>query len=87
VLCARNGRDALQVLTGIGGAVDAVITDLSMPLMDGPALIEALKTAVPRARVILSTGQEQPAWFQGPVLRKPFTVLELLSLLRQSLDA
>jgi len=88
VLCARNGKDALHVLSVSGGAVDAVVTDLAMPVMDGLALIAALRSVAPAARVILSTGQEQPVdGFAGPVLRKPFSFVELLSVLRRSLDA
>ena len=82
---AADGAEAVAVVGGTDP--DVVLMDLSMPVMDGPALVEALKAAAPRARVILSTGQEQPAWFAGPVLRKPFTFLELLSVLRRSLDA
>jgi CheY-like chemotaxis protein len=87
VLCARNGRHALEVLAGSGQSVDAVVTDLAMPVMDGLALIQALRSVAPRARAILSTGQELASGFEGPLLRKPFTVVELLSVLRRTLDA
>ena len=87
VLCARNGKQALEVLAGSGLAVDAVVTDLSMPVMDGLALIEALRAVAPGARAILSSGQEPPSAYDGPLLRKPFTVVELLSVLRRTLDA
>jgi PAS domain S-box-containing protein len=87
VLCARNGKHALEVLASSGLSVDAVVTDLAMPGMDGLALIDALRSAAPRARAILSTGQEPASGFAGPLLRKPFTVLELLSVLRRTLDA
>jgi PAS domain S-box-containing protein len=86
VLCARNGKQALEVLAGSGLSVDAVVTDLAMPVMDGLALIEALRRVAPRARAVLSTGQEPESGFDGPLLRKPFTVMELLSVLRRTLD-
>ncbi len=87
VLCARNGQDALAALAGVAGEVRAIVTDLAMPVMDGVALVSAVREIAPRARLILATGQEQAAGdFPGPVLRKPFTLFELLSVLRRSLD-
>jgi PAS domain S-box-containing protein len=88
VLCARNGQDALAVLAGVPGEVKAIVTDVAMPVMDGVALVSAVRQVAPQARLILATGQEQAAGgFPGPVLRKPFTLVELLSVLRRTLDA
>jgi CheY-like chemotaxis protein len=45
---ARDGREAVAILD-IGPVPDIVITDLTMPLMDGPALIRRLRSHPPTA--------------------------------------
>ncbi len=43
VVLKENGRDALAYLRDVPGSVDLLITDLMMPIMDGFALLEAIK--------------------------------------------
>jgi YesN/AraC family two-component response regulator len=50
---ARNGEEALQLCRFY--TPDVVITDISMPVMDGLALFRALKQELPAAKVILLT--------------------------------
>ena len=42
VLTAGNGREALDILQN-GEAVDFVMTDMSMPVMDGAALVHEIR--------------------------------------------
>lgn len=51
--CA-NGQEALEFIAG--HAVDAVITDIRMPEIDGLALIRELRATDPRIRCILMSG-------------------------------
>jgi CheY-like chemotaxis protein len=52
---AFSPRDALQVLSG-GGAVDAMITDYSMPGMSGIELAHAARGLRPGLPIMVSTG-------------------------------
>jgi EAL domain-containing protein (putative c-di-GMP-specific phosphodiesterase class I)/DNA-binding NarL/FixJ family response regulator len=53
VLEATDGQQALVLLENFPERVDAIITDLDMPNMDGIALIRRLGEAVPDAGVVL----------------------------------
>lgn len=55
VLSAGNGAEALKLLD-TGAAVDLMVTDLSMPAMDGLALIREAQNRRPDLPVILLTG-------------------------------
>ena len=55
VLTAANGTEALSLLAA-GEAVDAIVTDLSMPGMDGLALIRAAQECRPGLPAVLLTG-------------------------------
>lgn len=54
VILAENGQDAMRKLKGQN--VDLVITDISMPVMDGLALLDFLVKEVPGLPVITFTG-------------------------------
>jgi CheY-like chemotaxis protein len=55
VLAAANGTEALGLLAA-GEAVDALVTDLSMPGMDGIAVIRAAQERRPGLPAMLLTG-------------------------------
>lgn len=54
VITADNGRAALQILDR--AAIDVMVTDLNMPVMDGMALLKALKEFAARPAVVVLTG-------------------------------
>jgi CheY-like chemotaxis protein len=56
VLDAGDGRVALQVLEREGGEVDLLITDVVMPGMNGPELVEQVRQRWPDLRVVFSSG-------------------------------
>ena len=92
---AENGRDALELVER--DPPDVVITDISMPVMDGMELGRALRERFPLVKVVFLTGFDEFAYAQQAVqmqaedyLLKPVTaaaVLELLGRLRAKLDA
>jgi len=83
---ARDGIEALELLTQ--NQYDVILSDVSMPGLDGPALYEALR-ATPHTtpRVIFmsgNTGSGKHATFlqraNEPVLEKPFKLEAVRSL-------
>jgi two-component system response regulator NreC len=55
---ATNGTEVLEMLNQ-GLEADVVLTDISMPEMDGISLIKALKTAYPDIKVVILSMLDQ----------------------------
>jgi PAS domain S-box-containing protein len=92
VLTAANGRAALAAYERHGGQVRVVLTDMSMPLMDGPATIRALLAIDPTIRIIGCSGlRSDPSAEQvkglmvKAFLTKPFSASSLLATLQKVL--
>lgn len=83
VVLAKHGRQALTVLDNL--LPDLVITDLTMPWMSGPQLIQAMQDD-PRLApipVLCITGDAWATHPTGyPILEKPFPVAELIDNVR-----
>ena len=92
VLLATSGDAALETLRG--RPVDAVISDMRMPGMDGATLLEQVHAGWPQAVRILLTGQADmnstvAAINRGRILRylsKPWDEPELLATVREGLE-
>ncbi len=61
VLTANNGSSGLRMFLDRQNEIQAVITDMVMPGMDGPALIAELKKTDPSVRIIATTGMTTEA--------------------------
>ncbi len=57
VLLAEDGPTALAVFAQQIGHIDAVVTDLAMPKMDGVTLVHTLRRISPELKIIVSTGR------------------------------
>jgi two-component system, cell cycle sensor histidine kinase and response regulator CckA len=84
VLEAGDGDEALELVHGREGALDLVITDIIMPGLSGPALVERLLPEASDLRVLYITGYSEEAIRQqgvlpagGALLEKPFTAHQL----------
>lgn len=89
VVQARNGREALGVLAR--EAVDLVVSDVMMPLLDGIGLVHVIRTSPSTTSlpiILLTAGAHQPAASAGAdaLLAKPFTLSDLEALVRRCLD-
>jgi hypothetical protein len=89
-LTAADGVEALAIYAEQGHSIDAVLTDVMMPIVDGVALSRALKKMNPKVRIIAATGaaeesrkQELKAFQVSQILAKPFTVGVLLAALEE----
>ena len=56
VLLAADGAEAVSLYAPRRKEIDVVITDMAMPIMDGPATIIALKAINSEVKIISSTG-------------------------------
>ena len=88
VTCASDGIEALSHFAKDGAGFDVVITDLMMPLLDGPTTIRGLRRLNPSIKIIAMTGyasREIVANLGGHAvdghLPKPFTAQKLLNML------
>ena len=86
VLSARNGKEALGLLDG--HPLNAVVTDLFMPEMDGIETIAALRRKLPGVKVVAMSGRPGVDYLTVArelgvthTLRKPFEIDELLKAL------
>jgi len=56
VMLAHHGADAVALYAQHRHRIAVVLTDMAMPVMDGPATIIAIKTIDPEAKIIGSSG-------------------------------
>lgn len=88
-LAAADGAEAVALFAERGSEVAAVLTDMAMPGLDGPATIQALRDLDPQVRILGASG-----WMADPrrvenlrhFLPKPCTAERLLRTLREVLD-
>lgn len=81
VLSAENGDRALALMATVAEQPDLVLTDVAMPGMSGPELVQRLRERGIDAPVLLTSGHaETPAArFGTPFLPKPFSRGALLA--------
>jgi len=91
---AANGASAVVIFAARKDEIALVITDMAMPIMDGPMSIRAILQMKPDARFIVISGVASRANFgllQNLAIRhmlpKPFTAEALLGAVRAALDA
>lgn len=83
-----NGEEALLVMAK--EAVDIVITDIRMPIMDGLKLTEAIRTNYPKTRIIILSGYDDFEYARTAIkqgvqdyLLKPVSEEELIPSIRK----
>ncbi|MBI1764764.1 MAG: PAS domain S-box protein [Acidobacteria bacterium] len=93
VLTASDGAEAIALFAQHRDEIKAVLTDLMMPLMDGVALIRALRKLSPDVRIIASSGlasngktAEVSDEGAQAFLPKPYTASLLLQTLARVLN-
>jgi DNA-binding NtrC family response regulator len=92
IATAADGADALEQLEREAPAIDAVVSDIVMPRMNGVQLMERLSRSHPTLPVILMSGyataQLADRGIAAPcsVLNKPFAPERLLAEVRRCLD-
>jgi len=92
VVTAEDGAEALEILTGEGGAFDLLLTDIKMPIMDGIALALAAARDFPKLTILLMTGfadqRERASGLDAivhDVITKPFAVADIRTAVADAL--
>jgi signal transduction histidine kinase len=93
VIEARSGEAALSILGQENEPIDLLITDVVMPEMDGPALVEEVRSRRPDMKVIFISGYAESAFRQqasdGSMLHflaKPFSLKQLATKVKDVLE-
>ncbi len=88
-----SGAEALQVFETHGEQIRLAIVDTTMPGMDGPATVAALRARRPGLAIVMMSGWHEPRWDPSPQTRpdaflpKPFDLVSLADATRTALDA
>ena len=92
-ISAADGAEGLAVYKERPGKVDLVLTDMSMPEMDGPSMIKTLRSIDPSIKIVGMSGlmnSEQTAELESlqvaAFLTKPFTAEKLLNAISDVLS-
>lgn len=94
VLEATNGAEAIQIAEAYRTEIDMILTDVVMPDIGGPALVEVLAPQIAGLRVLFMSGYTDQEvirrgvdQFHAGFIGKPFSPDELARKVREVLDA
>ena len=91
VVAAENGEVALERLNAMDLPPDLLVTDVVMPVMDGPTLVAAARERYPDLKIIFMSGYAEEQLRSSVeidnagFLAKPFSVAEITDLVRRTL--
>ncbi|MDR3179674.1 MAG: response regulator [Holosporaceae bacterium] len=90
VIEASNGESAMEFIRKATKPIDLVITDVVMPKMDGPTLMENIKKHSPQMKVIFISGYTEDSFRESLAndstvhfLSKPFNLKELAQKVKE----
>lgn len=93
VLLAENGAEALAIYEKERGCIQAIITDMMMPVMDGPTMITSLRQMQAKLPIIASSGLNESinvgratAAGVNHFLAKPYSAETVLRVLHEVLS-
>jgi signal transduction histidine kinase len=90
VITAADGAEALDLVRQNDGEIDLVITDVVMPNLSGPEMVQRLRANRPGTKVIFMSGYAKQgslaAIEEAEILEKPFSPQTILTLIRKVLD-
>jgi CheY-like chemotaxis protein len=94
VILAKDGFEALRIYRQIGKQIGLIILDFFLPIMDGDAVFDELRSINPDVSVVLSSGFAEHSKL-GPMLEaglrgfipKPYTCQKLLEQVCSILDS
>jgi two-component system, cell cycle response regulator CpdR len=94
VVSARDGGEALDIVTREEGRFDLLLTDIKMPVMDGIALALSVARDYPELTILLMTGyadqRERAHGLEAlihDVISKPFSLEQIRAAVKSALSA
>jgi two-component system cell cycle sensor histidine kinase/response regulator CckA len=92
VVCASNGEEGLEILEQRSD-FDLLVSDVVMPLMDGPTMVRAARKLYPDLPILFMSGYAEEQLRKSinienvAFLPKPFSVQQLAEAARDALAA
>jgi PAS domain S-box-containing protein len=89
VVTAENGAVAVDIYSKQAEEIDLVVTDMTMPVMDGPSAVKAIKRINPAAKIVAVSGisiDDETKANVSNFLAKPYSALDLIKTIREVLD-
>jgi PAS domain S-box-containing protein len=94
VVAAANGKEGVRIFEEMAGEIDAVLLDMTMPVMSGEEALARLKDIWPDIPVVLSSGYEEAdatRRFTGKGLagfiQKPYAAAGLVEKMKTALES
>jgi two-component system, cell cycle sensor histidine kinase and response regulator CckA len=91
VIEAPNGEDALRLVESHENGIDLLVTDVVMPVMDGPALVKKIREKDAGMPIVYMSGYAETSFRKDMessedvhFLPKPFTLKQLLSAVKEA---
>ena len=90
VVAANNGAEAVSCYARQKDEIALVLLDMMMPIMDGPATIQALAQINPEIKIIAASGLTSEGQVNDPTIRaflpKPYTAEKMLNAIHNVLQ-
>jgi two-component system cell cycle sensor histidine kinase/response regulator CckA len=92
VVEAPDSYEALEIVQSRQGGISLVVTDMVLPGMNGIELARGIGRSDPNLPVVFMSAYGDDPWRlssevpEGRFLKKPFALMELLQLVRSSLE-
>ncbi len=94
VIEAKSGEQALEIMARGDNRIDLVVTDVVMPKLDGPGLVQALRRTHPDMKVIFISGYTEDSFRKRlgderdiHFLPKPFSLKQLAGKVKEVMQA
>lgn len=94
VVLAENGEDAIQIFQARPQAIDLVLVDVAMPVLNGRAAAKIMRMARPDLKILFTSGHCDAEMIEAlrdegfpNFLAKPYSMAELQAAVRKTLDA
>ena len=93
VASARNGEEGMALMRDRGGDFDAVLLDITMPLLSGAQTCRLIRTLRPELPIVLTSGypehDAESRFDTGEVagfLQKPFSPANLVKMIQDAVQ-
>jgi CheY-like chemotaxis protein len=92
VLAAKDGEEALRILSERGDSIDLALLDVVMPKLNGPETYARIQREHTHLKVLFTSGYSEglpdgPPISSRQMLRKPYLPDELLRRIRETLSS